>query len=186
MSECPRLYHRYVPPSELAVAVDAFKSELQYLYFESEATIEVTPYQSPDAAWVHGRAFGSELEVRWQRVADGFDLLLLTETDISLPPGWEALPKDDGLLPNPDSADSGRQVMLWGTHISQLEQPHHLAGGEGDVWIETRIPRPLRYPVGGSPKWVRARVVVYRCQGRPVLTRLVSLEGGSNVPEPIW
>ncbi|MGD9101344.1 MAG: hypothetical protein PVF45_12765 [Anaerolineae bacterium] len=186
MSECPRLYHRRVPSAKLAAALEAFEDDFEYLYFESEATIELLAYRPPDPAWTHGRAFGPRLEVRWQRAGDRFDLLLLTETAISLPPGWEAISQGDDFIPHPDSADTSAHVMLWGTHVSQLEQPHHLAGGEGDVWIETRIPRPLRYPVPGSPKWVRARAVVYRCQGRPVLTRLASLEGGSHVPEPIW
>jgi hypothetical protein len=188
MSEHPRLYQRHAPADGLKEAVEALHKafRLEYLYFESEATIELVTYRAPDPAWTHGRAFGPKLEVRWQRAGDGFDLLLLTETDLRLPAGWLAITQNGGLLPYPDAADPPGQVMLWGTHIGQLEQPHRLAGGEGDAWIETRIPRPLRYPVQGAPKWVRARVIVYRCQGRPVLTRLVSLEGGSNVPEPIW
>jgi hypothetical protein len=183
MSEELRLYRRHVTADGLEEAVGAFKDKLKYLYFESEATIELMDYRPPEPAWTHGRAFGPELEVRWQRVRDGFELLLLSE-QLPQPPGWE--PVAGGTPLPPDSADPPGQVLLWGTHISQLQQPHHLAGGQGDAWIETRIPRPLEYPVSGAPRWVKARVVVYRCQGRPVLTRLVSLEGEKDEPQPLW
>jgi hypothetical protein len=186
MSERPRLYQRRVPSTILRDAVEVFRDDVDYLYLESETTIELIDYQTPDPIWTHGRAFGPKLEVRWQQAGDCFDLLLLTEADIQLPKGWQAVPQNDKVLPHPDSADPPGQILLWGTHVSRLERPHHLAGGEGNVWIETRIPRPLKYPVSGAPPRVCARVIVYRYQGRPVLTRLVCLEGEENEPQPLW
>jgi hypothetical protein len=187
MSE-PRLYYqRRVSAGGLADAVGAFKEDLKYLYFESEATIDLVAYPEKfSPAWTHGRAFGPKLEVRWQRVGDGFDLLLLTETDLDLPSVWQAISENEDVTPHPDSADPPSQVLLWGTHISQLERPHRLAGRQGEAWIETRIPRPLIYPVQGAPRWVKAEVIVYRYRGRPLLTRLVSLEGETNEPQPLW
>jgi hypothetical protein len=107
----------------------------------------------------------------------------LTEGDTQPVDGWRTL-EDENL--QSDAADPPTQVLLWGTHISQLAYPHHLAGEEGDAWIETRIPRPLKYPVEGAPRQVKANVIVYRNQGRPVLTRLVSLEGEKDEPRPLW
>jgi len=196
VSERPHLYHRFVAPEELAATLEALRATyvLDYLYWESEATIELTAYRTPDPAWSHGRAFGPSLEVRWQRTGEGFEMLLLTERPLPLPQGWQPLPEAtaggqgeaDTPFPYPDSVDSPAQVLLWGTHIRHLQHPHRLAGGEGDVWIETRIPRPLRYPVRGAPPWVKARVITYRYRGRPVLTRLVSLEGEKHEPETSW
>lgn len=185
MNGAPHLYQRRVAPGDLAAAVDAFEEDLRYLYFESEAEIELVAYASPQPAWTHGRAFGPRLEVRWQRAGDGFDLLLLTEADGACPAGWEPLPAGSPAAPCPDSADPEGQVLLWGTHIGHLERPHRLAGGSEQAWIETRIPRALRYPVDGAPRWVRARTIVYRCQGQPVLTRLVCLEGEDHEPRPL-
>lgn len=185
MSPRPYLYYRLAPAHELAAAVDTFKDELSYLYLESEATIELMAYTRPDPNWTHGRAFGKTLEVRWQSVSQGFELLLLTEVERQ-PPGWEAVSAATaGLAALPDEVTSG-QTLLWGTHLRCLQQPHHLAGGKGEAWIETRLPRPLRYPLSGSPCHVKARVMIYSCQGRSILTRLVSLEGEDDEPQPLW
>lgn len=176
MSERPSLYCRRVAPGELAAALKVFESSLRYLYFESETTIDLLAYRPPDPAWTHGRAFGAEMEVRWQRVGASFDLLLMTERELPLPDGWVGL-EDASQLPCPDSADPPGQILLWGTHISHLDTSHYLASKGGNAWIETRIPRSLHYPLDGTPRWVKANVIVYRCQGRPVLTRMVGLEG---------
>ena len=184
MSETPYLYCCHKPADELAATVEAFRDRLQYLYFESESAIELLPYRSPDASWSHGRAFGAELEVRWDRAKDGFDLLLLTEKPWPSLPGWEPLP-GSGHVPIPDSAAPG-QILLWGTHISALEHPHRLAGDTGNASIETRIPRPLAYPLSATSRRVRARVMVYRCRERPILTRLVAVEGDDDEPAVLW
>ncbi len=186
MNRRPHLYYHQVSAAQLPQMLDDLKSHLSYLYWESESAIELVEYQTVDAAWSHGRAFGPELEVRWQAAGNGFDLLLLTESDLTLPEGWRSVEADDA-LPIPDTADPQGYAMLWGTHLSQLQRPHRLAGEDGDAWIETRIPRMLRYPVNGKPKWVRAQVIVYRSAGRPVLTRLAGLEGVYENEQPaLW
>jgi hypothetical protein len=186
MNERPRLYTRHVSGDQLATAIEVFRDQLEYLYNESEAAIDLTTYHFPDVTCIHGRAFGLQLEVRWQRVRNGFDLLLLTETDLKAE-GWQSIAEDQDTLPVPDSIDPSGQVVLWGTHISRLRYPHRLAGTQGNAWIETRIPRHLQYPVQGQPQWVKARIIVYRCQGRPVLTRLVELEGEEeNERQALW
>lgn len=186
MSERPRLYSRHVSTDQLVATVEAFKDQLKYLYSESEATIDLAAYHAPDPMWTHGRAFGSQLEVRWQQVRTGFDLLLLAETDLAAE-GWQVVSENQDTLAVPDAIDPPSQVVLWGTHLSRLRYPHRLAGRQGNAWIETRIPRPLEYPVPDQPQWVKARIIVYRCQGRPVLTRLVGLEGEEDYERPaLW
>ena len=64
MSAKPYLYHRRVAASEVAATVDALRDKLRYLYCESEAAIDLANYRAPDPNWLHGRAFGPELEVR--------------------------------------------------------------------------------------------------------------------------
>ena len=184
MSAPVYLYHRHVSSEALPAAVDALRDRTRYVYYESEADIDLLAYRTPDPAWTDGRAFGEELEVRWEQAGDGFDLLALAETPLALPAGWEPVPADDPALPCPDAADAGGQVLLWGTHAGRLQRGHLQVKGSEDAWIETRIPRILRYPVTGSPRWVKARTVVYRYQGRPVLTRLAGLEGEDNDPQP--
>lgn len=178
----PYLFQCHVPPEALSGAVEAFKGRLTYLYFESESTIDLQAYRPPDPSWTHGRAFGPELEVRWDKTAEGFDLLLLTEMELEPSAGWERVTAP---LPVPDVAVSS-QIVLWGTHVSKLRYPHRLAGGTDSAWIETRIPRPLDYPVAGTPTRVRASVMVYQSQGKPLLTRLVAVEGDEDEPETLW
>jgi hypothetical protein len=183
-SDAPHLYQRRVSPDALANVVDALEREVEYLYLESETTIDLVRYpHALDSTWTHGRAFGPRLEVRWQKAGDEFDLLLLTEAELETLDGWQAVERDGPVVPFPDSADPPGQVMLWGTHVSHLQQPHRLAGGKTNAWIETRIPRALEYPIPGTPRWVKARVIVYRLRGQPVLTRLAGLEGEQDEPQ---
>lgn len=183
MNGRPYLYQCRVPADKLAETIDTFKQHLVYLYLESETDVELLAYTRPEPAWSYGRAFGPELEIRWQPAGRGFELLLLTETERTWPAPWRALP--DGPS-QPDSAAPG-QVLLWGDHVSRLQHPHRLAGSQTQAWVETRIPRALRYPLTGTARWVKARVVVYRCQERPVLTRLAGLEGvEDNEIKPLW
>lgn len=178
MAQTARLYQRRAATDALPAAVDALAAALDYLYFEAEETIELIPYAPPDPVWLHGRAFGPTLEVRWDQVDEGFELFLLTETTPDLPAEWTLV--SDAFV------GQSSQILLWGTHIDYLEQPHHLAGETGRAWIETRLPRPLDYPVSGGPRWVKANVVIYYRHSRPVVTRLATLEGETNEPQPLW
>ncbi|MBN2390314.1 MAG: hypothetical protein JXR84_06310 [Anaerolineae bacterium] len=157
-----------------------------YVYFESEAAIEMLPYQLPAPDWTHGRAFGAQCEVRWDKQDTGYELLLLTESALTLPEPWRCVTAAEG-VPLPDKAVAD-QMLLWGTHISRLKYPHHLAEGEGNAWIETRIPRPLRYPVDDAPppEQVKARVMRYYCRERLLLTRMIAVEGEYDGPQILW
>ncbi|RME69894.1 MAG: hypothetical protein D6784_17630 [Chloroflexi bacterium] len=180
MAEQPCIYRREVPSlAGVAEILQTYADRLAWLYTESEAGVELTAYRSPEAGLTHGRAFGPKLEIRWEQTASGFDLLLLTEIPLN-PAGWQVL-LDPGSLEAEEST-----ILLWGTHIRHLEHPHYLAGKTGEAWIETRLPRPLKYPVAGSPRWVKAGVVIYRQAGRPILTRLAGVEGGEDEPSVLW
>ena len=89
---------------------------------------------TPDAAaierYTHGRLFGIDGEIRWEKSpADGYALLWLSESD-----------KGDD-LPEPFTALDGE----WETSAPQ--SVFLLGGGETSPWRDTRIPRQLKYPM---------------------------------------
>lgn len=174
MAVIPQLFSCRMPVNSLQGILNTFQARLKYLYLESEATIDLIAYAPFQSSWTHGRAFGEDMELRWDRDEQFYDLLLLTESSLSLTSEWQPVAVDLSVEPG--------QVLLWGTHVSHLDQHHRLAETEGNAWIETRIPRALTYPVAGSPRWVKANVIIYRQQGQPCLTRLVSLEGEEHEP----
>lgn len=184
MNEQPRVYHRLVTADAWVDVVDGFRDKVAFIYAEEPADLYLTNYRRPQANWTHGRAFGQALEVRWSRRYDGqMDILLLTESE-PCPEGWTSVPvaEDEGPL-EVDVAEEST-VMLVGMHRCHLASTHRKAGQDvPHEWIETRIPRPLVYPLDETPepeRWVRLRVMVYRAAGRPVLTRMVDVEGTSD------
>ncbi len=187
MSEQPQVYHRRAAADEWVDVVDGFKDKVRFIYAEEPADLHLINYHRPQASWTHGRAFGPTLEVRWSHRRDGqVDLLLLTEGE-PCPQGWESTPvaEDEGPL-DVDMAEEST-VLLVGTHRRHLASSHRKAGQDvPHEWIETRIPRPLVYPLPETPepaRWVQLRVKVYRAAGRPVLTRMLDVEGTSDVKE---
>jgi hypothetical protein len=186
MDDQPRVYHRCLDADTWMDAVDGFRDRLKFVYAEEPADLHLTEYCRPEPGWTHGRAFGPALEVRWSRRRDGqVDLLLLTESE-PCPQGWIPISLDEDGRPVEMRADEESPVMLVGRHRSQLASTHRKAGEDvPHEWIETRIPRPLKYPVPEMPKprpWAQLQVVVYRVAGQPVLARLVDVkESGSDV-----
>lgn len=88
--------------------------------------------------YTHGRLFDKKREVRWQKTADGYALLWLSEGE--LPKGFTGQGK-------------------WETTAPQ--KVHLLGGGETKPWRDTRIPRELDYPM----KWCQSpkvKIIQYR------------------------
>jgi hypothetical protein len=88
---------------------------------------------------VSGSAFGEQAEVQWRQIGNQFWLVVVAEADLSRlakvadinwreeveeVKRWEGPPRE-------------RTLLLWGTKWFP----------EQGIWIEARIPRPLRYPV---------------------------------------
>ena len=173
MSEQPHIYYRQVKREALPVLVDSFADQLTHLFFESAPTMDLQPYVTPDPNWLRGRAFGPEMEVRWRRIDEGYDVHLLTEVAQELD-GWEEI----HLGGEAGMKTSDTSILLWGTHRQYLPSTHIQAGEEDEVrheWIETRIPRPLCYPVAEVAPFVKAMAVNYVVDGKVVLTRLKEL-----------
>lgn len=183
----PKVYHRRVAADAWIDVVDGLKQkfELKFTYAEEPANLHLAKYHRPQANWTHGRAFGPTLEVRWSHRRDGqVDLLLLTESE-PCPQGWESIPVAEGEKPLEVDAVEESKVMLVGMHRRHLASTHRKAGQDvPHEWIETRIPRPLVYPLPETPnpeRWAQLRVRVYRIAERPVLTRMVDVEGTNDV-----
>lgn len=174
MSKQPHIYYRQVEREALPTLVDSFADQLTYLFFESAPTMDLQPYATPDPSWLRGRAFGPEMEVRWQRTDEEYDVHLLTEVAQELD-GWEEIHL--GGEAEMEASDDF-SILLWGTHRQYLPSTH-IQAGEGDEvpheWIETRIPRPLHYPVVEVAPFVEAVAINYVVRGKVVLTRLKGL-----------
>ena len=105
---------------------------------------------TPDAVDIekhtHGRLFGINGEVRWEKTAEhSYVLLWLSEGD----------GEDD--LPEPFTALGGE----WETSAPQ--DVFLLGGGETSPWRDTRIPRELKYPYPkGWCESPQVRVVHYK------------------------
>ena len=118
----------------------------------------------PAGLWPQGRVFGPNAEIRWWMTDEGnFDVLILSETCLEF--------SDEGWNEQQMEVSDEYGLYLWGER-----KP-------GDpYWIETRIPRPLHYPVD-EQEWQQhplpyVKVVArdYAENGVVRLTRLVRLE----------
>ncbi|MEW5958827.1 MAG: hypothetical protein AB1801_13930 [Chloroflexota bacterium] len=171
------LYQRRLPAANWISAVEEAHTAAAfvYLYAEEAATIHLTWYRRPEAHWTHVRAFGPAAEVRWLQRRDGqVDLILLTEKPVSLN-GWQLA--DDTLV----CQDS--QVILRGVSRRHNRSPYPKSQDAPQEWTDSRIPQPLAYPVVEAQaveRWVKLKTKTYQANGRPILTRLVALEGSSD------
>ncbi len=156
----PHVYHRRVPIEDFPAVVDDLAEGLKFVLFESTSQAEIVAYRKPDLRWLRGRAFGEDKEVRWQQQDESCDLHLLTESDeneMELE-GWDELV--DLKLDEFEPTD----ILLWGTWNK-----------DKGAWIETRIPRPLNYPLEDKPPHVQISALNYKQGGVTVLTRLRGL-----------
>ncbi|MDE0012274.1 MAG: hypothetical protein OXU36_14080 [Candidatus Poribacteria bacterium] len=97
----------------------------------------------PDAAkiekYTHGKLFGINGELRWQKNISGYALIWLSEGE---------LPKEFTQMGN------------WTT--SKPQDIHLLGGGETKPWRDTRIPRELNYPIKPWCKYPCVKVIQYK------------------------
>jgi hypothetical protein len=182
MASKPRVYYRLAAADDFPGLVDALADNLDYVLYERPDDVCLTVYTRPDPSWIQGRAFGKALEVRWTQIKDGCELQVLTEAELALT-GWALIPWNELHGHTADVEAESTQMLLWGTHRRDLPSTHRLQNAEAiaDEWIETRIPRPLHYPVADGPKHVALRAMIYRVGGQPVLTRLVAVEPYTEV-----
>jgi hypothetical protein len=102
---------------------------------------DFVPFNSAEAdallgGWTEGQLFDTESEVRWRAGEGVYEVLLLTERG-DAPAEFSELRGSPFAAVVPSSDDT-HGFMLWGTDRVS----------EG--WLETRIPRLLRYPAGAK------------------------------------
>jgi hypothetical protein len=177
----PRLLTTTLDESGLRQTLVAFNADLRYIYLESETRIVLAPLSDfvgpkitlPPVRWLVGKAFGPSLEIRWRLEGDQFETIALTESGAG-PTGW----KESAWNPLLDPAPRPRNVLLAGVNSIALPSDHVLynAQPQGGLWVDSRIPRPLYYPLP-DPKARRAvlRCVDYLSRGLVVITRLCDL-----------
>jgi hypothetical protein len=118
-----------------------------------------------------GRIFNENFEIRWQRLPySGISIQLLCEDEKYLQDKFTLVEEFD------TNAD---RIFLWGTHTKHLKNKHDFMV-QDDVWIETRIPRPLEYPLrdGSMPAHVQIKTRGYHQLDTGILrtTRWLALE----------
>ncbi len=117
-------------------------NELSYYLLQRPNRITDWKKGIPNAAkiekYTHGRLFDKKREIRWQKTADGYVLLWLSEG--FLPEGFTGQGKWETSAP--------QKVFL-------------LGGGETKPWRDTRIPRELDYPMDWC-KFPKVRIIQYR------------------------
>ena len=102
--------------------------ELSYYLLQRPNKITNWKKGAPDTAkirkYTHGRLFGSQGELRWQKTNGGYAVLWLSEGEI--PDGFTKMGK-------------------WTT--SKPQSIYLLGGGDSPELRDTRIPRKLKYPI---------------------------------------
>ncbi len=185
----PHLVTASLDEPGLRQTLSTFNPHLETIYLESETRIVLAPLADflgpritlPPVRWLAGRAFGPALEIRWRLEGDLFEATALTESDQAgmYPATWQES-QWNALL---DPVTRPRDVLLVGVNSAALPPDHVLYNAQpgGGLWIDTRIPRPLSYPV---PDPEAARVVLhcldYLSRGLVVLTRLCALAAYSE------
>lgn len=135
--------------SVLRELIQRLESELDYVVQSriEDIAFEEYPKDKSVIFWPEGRAFGLDVEIRWQQIKKGqYNLMLLSE--IQQEPGndWSRQQfqvRDQG----PDGKPL--QIYLWGTWQPAM-----------NAWIEVRIPRMLPYPKIPSNISKRNRIYV--------------------------
>ena len=123
----PRISTSTLDETGLRKALSQFKADLKLIYLESETRIILVPLEDflgpkitlPPVRWLASRAFGPNLEIRWQLENELYEAKALTESDKG-PSDWQA---GKWTL---DPAARSRDVLLRGQNITSLPPEHFL------------------------------------------------------------
>ncbi len=169
------LYSKNVPLFEVGSSLSESSTLFSYLIQESQSEIRFDCFGVPEEdwqPWERGRAFGPELEIRWQEMGEQlFQLLALSdvprhEFDRK---GWKRKEVEAG--------GDGR-IYLWGRHRSFLTGMEEKNGIQ--EWLQAGIPRVLQYPLDMPLEFVYIQTRMYRRNGVLILTRFCGIEGENS------
>lgn len=159
------VYYRRGGPDVLKGLLEQKAQRLEYVIEERLEDIQFERMKWPlGDFWPLGRAFGPQLEVRWREVEPGkYDLLVLSEKDEGLGDSWE---QETHEVRTTDAENRPLKAYLWGTY----------KGNQG-VWIETRIPRELKYPLDSPQDFAYLETAEYSRGGMVRFTRFRGVKG---------
>lgn len=140
--------------------------ESRYLQMKLE---DVSPISLgiPAELWPAGRVFCQEAEVRWEKNRKDFSILFLTEDD--------KFSSEDGLEWDNLYQIEDATFLLWGEEKISSK-------GE-NYWIETRIPKILKYPVEESENKTRVGINGLNYLKKEIVQFTRFKEVMRNVPE---
>jgi len=124
--------------------------------------------------WERGRLFCDRFELRWERLEGAFQTVYVGEAiDLT---GFAAAEEID--LSAAESVD--REILLWGSAVARERlESVRVPDVEGfSAFVDFRISRLLRYPVGADAARVRLRMREYRdpASGERVYYRFLGLK----------
>src|SRR5579859_5722528 len=128
----PRLSNATLDEAGLRACLSRFSADLTTIYLESETRFVLTPLADflgprgtwPPVRWYVGRAFGPNLEIRWnqQGVQNAqFETIALTENAAG-PSDWQA----NAWNPLLDAETRTRTILLRGVNTTALPPNHAL------------------------------------------------------------
>lgn len=118
--------------------------------------------------WTHGRAFGPDLELRWEQRQDGFEVRVITNG--CAPPDGLSLAE----VPFNLTADEDEQQLLL---IGERDRDRP---SDRPTWSAARIPCYLAYPADDSAARVALAQRVYRQNGQVIATRLLRVKEAAD------
>ena len=176
----PRLTTASLDEAELRAVLSDQAANLPLIYLESQTRVVLAPLTDflgpkitlPPVRWLVGRAFGPNLEIRWQMGADRFAATALTE-NIAGPTGWAESDWNKHL----ESVTKTRNMLLFGVNLDTLPPDHPLCKlPRTTAWYDIHVPHLLNYPgVDSHARRVILRGIDYSSRGLVVLTRFCAL-----------
>ncbi len=159
---------RGVSIADLAVALR--DSRLRWIYAERAEGVALTLHEAWLAGqvsldrWIHGRAFGAELELAWWQKENSIETrAIVVKGDKPQGIKWEILPTEGW------EAQSLQEKLLVGERDPNAPAEH-------PQWSTVRIPHYLEYPVDGRAQRVALVEQLYWQRGIVVASRLVEIK----------
>lgn len=126
-----------------------------------------------------GKAFNSQLEVRWWPLDDACEMLVIGDAAQTACAGPEWTAWDDLTW---DESQPKDKIYLWGSHWHSLIGEDKAEAAGLDYWVQAGIQAKLHYPLPPQAERgaVRVETRTYRRGGIPQLTRFVRIESADD------
>jgi hypothetical protein len=171
-------YHAGLTPAQRDSLLHTLLAGSGYIIHQTDGRIrfEAWPQTAINPA---GKAFNSQLEVRWWPRDDACELLVISDAAQSACTGTEWTELDDLIGDEPKQKD---KIYLWGSHWHSLIGKDKAEKAGLDYWVQAGIQAKLHYPLPPQAERgaVRVQTRTYRRGGIPQLTRFVGIEAADD------